>query len=400
MDSEGTAAIERALERAPEDTELRTYLVRLLLGEGRQVEALNHSRHLLAIAPDNLSSLELAATAADACGLTEQSTAYRRIVTALQAQTPSETTPARNTAITDVDELISSVFETETPQLTLGDVAGLENVKLKLQQSFFAPMRNAELTALYGASARGGMLLWGPPGCGKTFLAKAIAGELGAHFISVGIHEILDMWVGGSEKNVHELFKRARAKTPCVLFFDELDAIGMTRGSTGSNSSSGVVTQLLNELDGVKTNNDGIFVLGATNVLWKVDSALRRPGRFDHTLLVLPPDPAAREAILRHHLKDLLVDDLDLTALVRDTEGFSGADLALVCRAAGAIAMDRALKSGLSSPITELDLRAARADISPSTLPWFRTANNFALFANKSGEYDELIHYIKKRKLA
>ena len=151
---------------------------------------------------------------------------------------------------------------------------------------------------------RGGLLLWGPPGCGKTFLARAVAGELGARFATVGLHQVLDMWLGNSEKQLHELFEMARRSSPCVLFFDELDAIGHSRMDLGRSAARNVVAQLLVELDGVERSNEGIFVIGATNQPWDVDPALRRPGRFDRTMLVLPPDAPAREAILRSNLRD------------------------------------------------------------------------------------------------
>src|SRR5262245_4364317 len=165
-------------------------------------------------------------------------------------------------------------------------------------------MRSPELRQMYGKSLRGGLLLYGPPGCGKTFLARAVAGELGANFYAVGLHEVLDMWLGQSEHNLHELFVRARRNNPCVLFLDEVDALGQKRSHLSRSAGRNVVVQLLAELDGMGADNEGVFVLAATNQPWDVDPALRRPGRFDRTILVVPPDLDARRKILEVHMRE------------------------------------------------------------------------------------------------
>ena len=134
----------------------------------------------------------------------------------------------------------------------------MEKVKRRLNLAFLSPLKNPEMMRLYGKSLRGGLLLYGPPGCGKTFIAKAVAGELGARFISVGLADVLDMWIGNSEKNIHAVFERARRNAPCVLFFDELDALGRKRSLT-RNSSHGAINQLLSELDGMNQANEGVF---------------------------------------------------------------------------------------------------------------------------------------------
>ena len=193
----------------------------------------------------------------------------------------------------------------ERPSLRLADVGGMEHVKQRLELSFLGPIRNPQLASAFGATAGGGLLLYGPPGCGKTFIARAVAGEIGARFSEFGVADVLDMWTGSSERNLAEIFAAARRNAPCVLFFDEVDALGHKRSHlTTSSSMRNTVNQLLSEMDSLGGRNDGVFVLGATNHPWDVDSALRRPGRFDRMLLVLPPDGPAREAILRHHLRD------------------------------------------------------------------------------------------------
>jgi len=275
----------------------------------------------------------------------------------------------------------------------------MHEVKKRLELAFLGPLRNPKLRALFGKSLRGGLLLYGPPGCGKTFLARAVAGEMGAAFISLSIVDVLAMWVGSSERNLHDLFQSARSHAPCVLFLDEIDALGHKRSQINSSSMRTVVNQLLTELDGVDGNNDGVFVLAATNAPWDIDAALRRPGRLDRTVLVLPPDSAARAAILEYHLRDRPIAGIDLAAVAAATEHFSGADLAHVCETAAEFAMRDSIASGEIRMISQADMLAATREVRPSTEAWFGTARNVAMFANESGEYDDLAKYLKKRKL-
>ena len=175
-------------------------------------------------------------------------------------------------------------------------------------------------------------MLWGPPGCGKTFLAKALAGQFGAGFISIAMSDVLDMWLGNSEQNLHTVFNQARqyadvSGTPCVVFIDELDGLGSRRSRVAHSGIRSVVTQLLTELDGTASDNDGVVVVGATNTPWDVEPALRRPGRFDRTICVLPPDLEARTAILGAAFRSRPVaPGLDLASVARRTDGHSGAD--------------------------------------------------------------------------
>jgi SpoVK/Ycf46/Vps4 family AAA+-type ATPase len=260
-------------------------------------------------------------------------------------------------------------------------------------------MRNPDLRRLYGKSLRGGLLLYGPPGCGKTFIARAVAGELGARFYPVSLVDVLDMYIGESERKLRAIFDTARENAPCVLFLDEVDAIGHKRTDLRGSGLRSVVQALLSELDGVSQNNDGVFVLAATNHPWDVDSALRRPGRFDRMLLVLPPDDAARQAVLRLHLRARPVENVDLKPLAKRTEGYSGADLAHVCETAAERAMADSVRTGAVRGIRQADLQAAIGEIRPSTGPWLEVARNVAQFANDSGTYDDLLAYLKKRRL-
>ncbi|MFJ3728827.1 ATP-binding protein [Streptomyces sp. NPDC090045] len=294
----------------------------------------------------------------------------------------------------------ADAWEVSAPgTVRLADVGGMQEVKDRLEAAFLAPMRNPELRKLYGKSLRGGLLLYGPPGCGKTFIARAVAGELGANFLSVSVSDVLDMWMGNSERNMHEVFETARRQAPCVVFLDELDALGAKRSRMQHSGMRNTVNQLLTELDGIDSAaNEGVFVLAATNVPWDVDIALRRPGRLDRTLLVLPPDATAREAILRYHLRERPIEAVDLGRLVKVTDGLSGADLAHVCESAAESALLDSVRTGKIRMIGTKDLLGAAKSVVPSTEPWFAAARNVAMFANEGGMYDDLVTYLKTRR--
>jgi AAA+ superfamily predicted ATPase len=292
------------------------------------------------------------------------------------------------------------VADVERAGPRLADVGGMSDVKERLEVAFLAPMRNPELQRVYGKSLKGGLLLYGPPGCGKTFLARAVAGELGAAFTSVSLADVIDMYIGQSERNLHDVFELARRSAPCVVFLDEVDALGQKRTQLRHSAMRTTVNQLLHELDGVADDNQGVFVLAATNAPWDVDAALRRPGRLDRTVLVLPPDAEARAEILRYHLRDRPVGGIDLRKLAGRTAGLSGADLAHLCDTATERALVDSARTGTVRLIGMADLEAALPEVRPSTGPWFESARNVALFANEGGQYDDLLAYMKKHRLA
>ncbi|PKZ42118.1 AAA family ATPase [Kytococcus schroeteri] len=258
---------------------------------------------------------------------------------------------------------VEDLFEVERAGVTLADVGGMQEVKDRLEVSFLGPMRSPEMRRMYGKSLRGGLLLYGPPGVGKTYIARAVAGEMGAGFINVRLSDVLDMYIGQSEGNLHGLFELARRSAPAVLFLDEVDAIGQKRTRHDMGAMRGVVNQLLQELDGVGSDNDGVYVLAATNAPWDIDPALRRPGRLDRTLLVLPPDDAAREQILRGYLSRRPVEGVDLRRLVKGTDGLTGADLAHLVDTAAERAMMDSVRSGTPRMITQRDLEAALGEV-------------------------------------
>ncbi|TWT56186.1 AAA family ATPase [Allorhodopirellula solitaria] len=277
-------------------------------------------------------------------------------------------------------------------------VGGMDSVKEQIRLKIIYPLQHAEMYAAYGKKVGGGILLYGPPGCGKTHLARATAGEVGAGFLSVGISDVLDMWVGNSEKNLHAIFDKARRSKPCVLFFDEVDALGASRSDMRRSGGRQMINQFLSELDGVETNNDGVLILAATNTPWHLDSAFRRPGRFDRVIFVPPPDAKGREAVLEIQLRGKPTDSVDHGKVAAKTEGFSGADLKSVIDVCVEQKLTEAIATGLPKPIVTKDLLTAAKTIRPSVNEWFATARNHALYANEGGVYDEVLDYLKVKR--
>ncbi len=419
------ASLAAAVAAAPDDLPLRLHYGELLLRAGRTVEALTEAATVVRADPGNAAAQQLMAAATAALGPAPAAAVEPERADPIPTPGLPEGAPDGIDTPFDWSEA-EKAFEGVVPPMfvdgdgdgddagsagpldpgdvqqagvRLADVAGMQQVKQRLESAFLMPMRNPELRRLYGKSLRGGLLLYGPPGCGKTFIARAVAGELGARFYPVSLVDVLDMYIGESERKLRAIFDTARRNAPCVLFLDEVDAIGHKRTDLRGSGLRSVVQALLSELDGAEGSNDGIFVLAATNHPWDVDSALRRPGRFDRMLLVLPPDEAARRAVLRLHLRSRPVENVDLKPLAKRTEGYSGADLAHVCETAAERAMTDSIRSGHVRGIRQGDLQAAIAEVRPSTGPWLEVARNVAQFANESGTYDDLLAYLKKRRL-
>ncbi len=284
----------------------------------------------------------------------------------------------------------------ERPDITFANVGGMEELKEEIRMKIIYPLTNPALYKAYGKRAGGGILMYGPPGCGKTFLARATAGEVQANFISVGLHDILDMWLGNSEKNLHETFVLARKYAPCVLFFDEVDALGASRTDLRHSAGRHVINQFLAEMDGVDASNEGVLILAATNAPWHLDPAFRRPGRFDRVIFVPPPDAPARAAILQLLLSGKPVERLDYARLARMTEAFSGADLMGVVELAVELKLCEAMRTGKPAPVTMNELLAAIKRATPTVQEWFAAAKNYAIYANEGGAYDDIIEHLKR----
>lgn len=434
MDEEIISSLLRVLETDARNLALRSHLAELLCRAGRHEEALEHARIVLEQKPDDVACLGYAAVSAEALGQQERAASYFRLRDALSGAgrstqrtvAPTVVPPSLSLDPEEFDEdepvdedagdeeepgVVQMLAESakaaddhqawleESVKVTLADVAGMESVKRRLELSFLGPLRNPEMMKMYGKTVRGGLMLYGPPGCGKTFVARAVAGELGARFLSVGIAEVLDMYLGQSERNLQAIFQAARDNSPCVLFFDEIDALGRKRSLRRESAGRDLVNLLLSELDGVSSQNTGVFVLAATNHPWDVDSALRRPGRLDRMLLVLPPDQLARRVLIESSLRNRPQEKIDFDTLAQKTDRFSGADIVHLCEAATEVALEESLKTGNVRPIRMDDFKKSLKEIKPSTNAWFETARNYALFANEGGSYDDLLEYLKSNKL-
>lgn len=286
----------------------------------------------------------------------------------------------------------------ETPKTNFADVGGMDAVKEEIRMKIIYPLTKPELFRAYGKKIGGGVLLYGPPGCGKTMLSRATAGEIKANFISIGIHQILDLYLGNSEKNLHQLFQLARDNAPAVLFFDEVDALAADRNDLKRSAGRTLINQFLAEMDGSVSSNDGLLILGATNAPWHIDPAFRRPGRFDRILFVPPPDEKAREAIIEIMARDKPVTKLSAAEIARKTKDFSGADLKAVFDMTIERSLAKAMREGRIIPISTDDLLQTAKAVKSSTKAWFESAKNYAIYSNQSGFYDDVLTFLGIRK--
>lgn len=286
------------------------------------------------------------------------------------------------------------VADFEKPKMNFDSVGGMEEVKEQIRMKIIHPLQHVELFKAYDKKVGGGVLLYGPPGCGKTLISKATAGEIKANFIALGLHQILDMWIGNSEKNMHEVFELARQNAPSILFFDEVDALAADRRDLRQSAGRNLINAFLSEMDGAESDNEGVLIIGATNAPWHIDPAFRRPGRFDRTLFVPPPDEPGRAAIIEVLARGKPVVDLDVRGLARKCDGFSGADLKAVFDLATEDVLNKAMRTGKVIPLTTKDLIKAAGSHRATTKAWFDSAKNYAMYANQGGFYDDVLRHL------
>lgn len=397
----------QALQVSPENVPLRAHVVREFLKARKYRDVRALAEPLLGSDEDALGLLAMARAEQSAGRLDQAQDYYRRAIgldsSLIDEGLEAELEPQealRMSAGGDILGLAPEEVLDKRKTIGFDQIGGMEALKEQLRLNIIYPMQRPEIYEAYGKKVGGGILLYGPPGCGKTHLARAVAGELGASFFAVGLNDILDMYIGNSEKNLSDLFAMARSKAPSVLFIDEIDALGAKRGGSNSSHLKNMTTHFLTEMDGINSNNDKLLVLGATNEPWGVDSAFRRPGRFDRVLFVPPPDKEARTAILKIHARNKNVDPtVPWEKLSEKMEHFSGADIAQVVEQAVERAVADALRSGDLRPVTHSDFQIALKSRRPTTMEWLRRSRNYVNFANKDGYYDDLQEFLEKAKI-
>ena len=284
----------------------------------------------------------------------------------------------------------SAFFPVKKPSLTFRDVGGLLALKEEIRFKIIEPLLHPEVYRHYGKKPGGGILMYGPPGCGKSLIAEATAGEAGAAFFHVKPSQIKSKYVGEAERNIAELFKTAREHQPCIIFFDEFETLGADRDDTAANER-GAITQLLSETDGLGTKGQQILLLAATNQPWAIDVALRREGRFGTTLFVPPPDVDARKEIFKIHLKHKPLErDIDAAILLASTESYSGADIKAVCEKATDIPLREYFTTRVLRPLRMADFSQALAAHQSIVGQWFMKAERELERQGKQGFFPEL----------
>lgn len=405
--------LERQLVRDPFDAEARRQYARALGEADRHADALEQwtlsIRQEPGVADLHLAAAECCDALGDGEGTRQRVAEARRCADfdesnpRLAKLEPEETPePSKLRAITGGRASVQNadvVSIASTDTVRFADVVGMAELKKIIRLRIIEPFLRPGLFQRFKRRSGGGVLLYGPPGCGKTLIARAVATECEASFTPVGISDILNLWVGESERNLAAIFEKAREETPSVIFFDELDALAFSRSKAQSDYTRTLVNEFLNQLDGMSGENEKVLILAATNMPWDVDDAMKRPGRFDRQIFVPPPDAPARAEMLQVKLRDVPTDPFDAEHLAAACKHFSGADMdGLIDRAKDAV-LGEILEGGEERNLRQEDLLEAVEAIEPSTLEWLRTARNLVKFGGGSGAYKDVEKYLRGAKL-
>lgn len=387
---------ERVLLQNPTNAQAHLLLSRVYLAEGDRSKAMEHFESAAQIdgtLSDPPLERELGQTVRDA-RRTSPSPAPEPASadTMEEGETPTAEDPFDDPPYDWRPETFYAPGDPARFGVTFADVGGMDELKEEIRLKIVYPLQFPDLYKAYGKRTGGGILIYGPPGCGKTLMLRAVAGEVPCNYLSVGLHEIFDPYFGSTERNLHQIFETARANAPCVLVFDDLDSLAQDRRNVRESQLRNLVNQFLHEMDGMRGENQRVLVIGATNQPWALDPAFRRPGRFDQAIFVPPPDAPAREQIVSLLAKDKPISNLDAAALVEATAGFSGADLKFVFDRAAEMTLSAVIHSGHPVPISmETLLTVARAH-TPSTHTWFEGAREHAQHATP----DTYAHEVRK----
>ncbi len=279
-------------------------------------------------------------------------------------------------------------------------IAGMDELKKKLQIKVLEPLKNPELAKKFKQQIAGGLILYGPPGCGKTYIIRALAGEAKMKLFIAKVSDILDKWVGNSEKNLHMLFEQARKEKPSIIFMDELDGLGWRRSQEDHSWERNFISQLLVELDNGDGKNNGIIILGATNAPWFLDAALKRSGRFGTTIYVPAPDEKTRMHLFEMYTKDLpLEPKLPYKEFARKTQGYSCADVQSICERAAQKAYERSISENKESVLTRQDIEDSILQERSDIIEWFASLPHSLSLDEMKTLYPELFEDVTNMKL-